>query len=176
MRHTAKAHRLALYCVLAVSASLLVARPGNAHAADTLVEAAVQCTLQATRLHFGRLSMQRPALVQGKGDLAVLCQNLTQETRSVELVLGFPAMGMQSATLQSGKGALPVSFFLDPQYSTPWGDGNGGAQVLQLLVRLEPNESRTLRLPVYALLRNRRDAQAGAYLILVPVRLATSPR
>ena len=170
------AQGLAFSRALVLSASLLLVAAELGHGAELPADTAVQCALQSSRLHFGRLSMQGSAVVHGKGELVVVCQNLAQEARNVELVVGFPTMGTPSVTLQSGRYALPVSFFLDAQYSIRWGDGSGGAQVLQLLVRLGPAEERTLHLPVYALLRNRREARAGAYLMQVPVQLTTSPR
>jgi hypothetical protein len=37
-------------------------------------------------------------------------------------------------------------------------------------------ERRVLRLPVHALLKNRRDARVGHYRVHVPVQLTTLPR
>lgn len=140
------------------------------------LDAPVECTLQSTRLSFGTLTQQRPTQVQGEGEVIVACQNLSPTVRTVDITVGFSSMGAHTAMLQSSQDALAVDFFLDVQCAERWGDGNNGGRTLQASVRLAPGEHRQLRLPVHALLQNRRDAKAGLYLVHVPVQITAVPR
>jgi len=159
--------------------TLIVCLPGcptPIHAETASNAADVQCTPQSTNLRFGQLNQQRPLLVTGEGEIVLVCQNLSHEVRSVELGLGLPTMGRRAAALQSGHGALAASFFLDGQYTQPWGDDTNGASAWHGLIMLNPAERRLLRLPIYAQLQNRRDARAGVYQANVPLQLTTAPR
>lgn len=156
-------------------ACVVLACPESAQAAPTL-DAPVECTLQSTRLSFGTLSQQRPSRVQGEGEVIVACQNLSQDVRTVDIAVGFSSMGAHTAVLQSNHDALAVDFFQDAQSAQRWGDGSNGGRTLQISVRLAPGEHRLLRLPVHALLQNRRDAKAGLYLVHVPVQITAVPR
>lgn len=168
-----KACRRKIAATIALFAALMQGCPSLVWAEAALVLEPVQCTLQSNSLNFGQITLQRPALVKGEGEVQVACQNLSQQVQSMEIRLGFPFMGANTAMLQSNRGALHVSFFLDAQRTERWGDGANGAQALKVLVKLEPGERRLIRLPVYAVLENRRDARAGAYVLNAPVQLTT---
>lgn len=165
--------RLALPCALALAANLLVGWPLMARADQAPDPTKVQCQLQPNSLHFGRVTLHRVPLLQGEGEALVSCHNPSQQAALIEITLAFPTMGPQPAVLQSSHDALGVSFFLDAQFSEYWGDGTNGAQALHMAVKLGPGEARVLRLPVHALLHNRRDARAGAYMVNLPIQLTT---
>ena len=168
-------HARDLGLALALFAGMGVSCPDGVHASPA-VPASVECNIQATRLDFGTLARYRPLWVQGEGEVTVTCQNLSQDVRSVEISVTFSRMGSHTALLQSGQDDLVVDFFLDAQWAQPWGDGSNGGQALQVVVKLEPGERKLLRLPVHALLKNRRDARAGVYLVQVPLQMTVVPR
>jgi len=165
--------KFVLICALAM---LQMSVPSPASAESASVQDSVQCILQSSSLNFGRLTLLRSVLVQGVGEVVLGCQNLSPEVQSVEIFLGFPTIGSHTAVLQSTDDALAVNFFLDAQFTEHWGDDSNGAKSLKLLLKLGPGEHKLLRLPVHALLQNRRDAQAGVYLINAPVKLTTLQR
>jgi hypothetical protein len=167
------ARSLGFFCALSL---LQISFPYQARAEAALDNDPVKCTLQSSSLNFGRITLHRSALVQGEGEVVVGCQNISQEVQSVELFLGFSTIGSHTAVLRSAHDALAVNFFLDAQFSDHWGDGANGAKALQMMLKLGPGEHRLLRLPVHALLQNRRDAQAGMYVINAPIKLTTYRR
>lgn len=146
---------------------------GMSHAGPTVDSSEVHCVLQSATLNFGRFNLQRSPPVAGEGEAVVACQNTATELRRVELALAFPTMGPQTALLQSGHGSLAMAFYRDAQFSVRWGDDRDGAAALRVLLELAPGERRQLRMPVYALLHNLRDAAAGVYLTHVPVTVTT---
>jgi spore coat protein U-like protein len=146
------------------------------HAGPVDDASAVRCILQSASLNFGRLSLKRPAPVAGEGEAVVACQNVSSEVRRVDLSLSFATAGPQSALLQSSHGALGAVFYRDAQHSWRWGDDRNGAAALHVALEFGPGERKQLRIPVYALLHNPRDAAAGAYLAHVPVTLTTLPK
>lgn len=137
---------------------------------------AVHCLVQSASLNFGRLNLQRQSPVAGEGEVVVTCQNTSGELRRVTLALMFPSLGVQTALLQSGHGAMPVVFYRDAQFALRWGDDLNGAAALRLALDFTPGEHSVLRLPVYALLHRPRVALAGVYLSHVPVTVTTLQR
>jgi Spore Coat Protein U domain len=137
---------------------------------------AVHCLVQSASLNFGRLNLQRPSPVPGEGELVLACQNTSSESRRVTFSLALPSVGVQTTLLQSGRVAMPVMFYRDPQYAMRWGDDLNGAAALRVALDFTPNEHKVLRLPVYALLHSPRVAAAGVYLGHAPVTLTTTPR
>ncbi|PUE31757.1 spore coat protein U domain-containing protein [Limnohabitans sp. Jir72] len=137
---------------------------------------AVHCLVQSASLNFGRLNLQRPPPVPGEGEVVVACQNTASEVRRVTLSLTFPTMGVQTALLQSGHGAMPVVFYRDAQFAVRWGDDLNGAAALRVALDFTPGEHTVLRLPVYALLHSPRVVAAGVYLSHVPVTVTTLQR
>lgn len=177
-------HRRAwlLACAIAMSACSLQVSPivawagakTDASPAGDLAQ--VQCSLEPARLNFGRLNLQQQLRVVGEGEAVVVCQNPSTGVRHVELTLAFPTMGLQTALLQASQGTLAVAFYHDAQFAERWGDDRNGAPALRVILDLGPGEWRRLRLPVHALLQNRRDAYAGVYHGLIPVTLTTQDR
>ncbi len=96
--------------VLACMALALGCSFGLACAGAVDSSSAVQCRVQSARLNFGRLNLQRPPPVAGEGEVVVACQNTASEGQRVTLSVLFPSVGVQTAFLQSGHGALPVVF------------------------------------------------------------------
>jgi spore coat protein U-like protein len=150
--------------------------PCAAHAGPDVDASAVHCILQSASLNFGRLNLKLPPPVAGEGEAMVACQNMSTEVRRVELSLAFATMGPQTALLQSSHGSLAVAFYRDAQFAWRWGDDRNGTAALHVTLELAPGERKELRLPVYALLHNPRDAAAGVYLTHVPVTLTTLPK
>ena len=169
-------HAIRISSVLAASAIALLWSPCVTHAGPADDTSEVHCVLQSASLNFGRLNLQRPPPVAGEGEAMVACQNTATEMRRVELSLTFPTMGLQTALLQSSHGSLAVAFYRDAQFAERWGDDSHGAAALHVPLELGPGERRQLRLPVYALLHNPRDAAAGVYLVQVPITLTTLSR
>lgn len=165
-----RVHAVVLAVLLALTCPLL------AHAVPAVDFAWVECSLQSTRLGFGTLARGNSPSIRGEGEVVMACQNLSQDVRSVGISVGFPSMGSHTALLQASHGALAVDFFLDAQLTEHWGNGSNGSSACQVLVKLGPGEYRLLRLPVYALLQNRRDASAGNYLVHVPLQMTTTQR
>ena len=150
--------------------------PDDSRAATASDLASVECSLQSTQLDFGTVARYAPLGVKGEGEVLVACQNQSPVARTVKVSVGFLGRGLHSAELRSGNDALAVDFFLDAQMTQPWGDGVQGGPTWQADLRLAGGERRVLRLPVHALLKNRRDAKAGHYRVHVPVQLTTLPR
>jgi hypothetical protein len=138
--------------------------------------AQVQCRIESASLNFGRINPQREFRVVGEGEAVVVCRNPSTGMRRVELTLAFPTMGLQTALLQASQGTLAVAFYRDAQFAERWGDDRNGAPALRVILELDPGERRRLRLPVHALLQNRRDAGAGLYQAQIPVTLTTWDR
>ncbi len=169
-------HAIRIASVLTASAIPLLWTPCLTHAGTEDDTSAVHCVLQSASLNFGRLNLQRSTPVAGEGEAMVACQNTATEARHVELLVTFPTLGPQTAFLQSSHGSLAVAFYRDAQFAVRWGDDHNGAAALHVPLELGPGERRQLRLPVYALLQNPRDAAAGVYLTHVPVTLTTLPK
>jgi spore coat protein U-like protein len=150
--------------------------PDSSRAALASELAPVECLLQSTQLDFGTMARYAPLWVKGEGEVVVACQNHSPSARSATVSVGLLGRGLHSAVLRSGDDALVVDFFLDAQMTQTWGDGVQGGPSWQGLLHLAGGERRILRLPVHALLKNRRDAKVGQYRVHVPVQLTTLPR
>lgn len=150
--------------------------PDSSRAAPASALAPVECSLQSTQLDFGTMARNAPLWVKGEGEVVVACQNVSPVARSVTVSVGLLGRGAHSAVLRSGEDALVVDFFLDAHMTQPWGDGVQGGPSWQAQLHLAGGERRVLRLPVHALLKNRRDARVGLYRVHVPVQLTTLPR
>lgn len=159
--------------VLATLSMAWVWAPCAAYAGTAVDAVQVNCVLQSASLNFGRLNLQWRTPYAGEGEAVVACQNTASEARRVVLSMTLASMGPQSAFLQSSHGALAVTFFRDAPHEMRWGDDRNGAASQQFPLELGPGERRLLRLPVYALLHNPRDAPAGVYLTRVAVMLTT---
>lgn len=157
-------------------ASVLWACPDRARAATAGEFAPIECSLQSTQVDFGTMARHAPLWVHGEGEVVVACQNVSPVARSATVAVGLLGRGAHSSLLRSGDDALAVDFFLDAHMTQPWGDGVQGGPTWQAQLHLVGGERRVLRLPVHALLKNRRDARVGHYRVHVPVQLTTLPR
>ncbi|EMS81582.1 spore coat protein U domain-containing protein [Desulfotignum phosphitoxidans] len=179
MARSPRRHAWLLACAMAMSIFFLQWRPvmvwAGAATDDSLAGdlAQVQCSLVSASLNFGRLNLRQPSRIVGEGEVVVVCLNPSTAVRHTELALAFPTMGRQTALLRAGQSTLAAAFYRDAQFTEPWGDDRNGARALRVILELGPGERRRLRLPVHALLQNRRDASAGVYHTLIPITLTT---
>jgi len=136
------------------------------------VAAPITCTLLSAALDFGNLAPQRKSEFPGVGEIVVACHNHSQTAVSAEMTVAFPTMGANSAPLRAKQDTLLVNFFRDAQWTEGWGNDRNGAASLRVMLDLTAGEQRRLRLPVYALLRAKRQSAAGVYLTQIPVEVS----